>query len=226
LARSIAANTYANYSLEQREGTLPGTVAVAWLSSVGIVPVLCVMAIFVPLLFPDGHLPSARWRGVAWLAGIAVGLTTVLNAVAPGPMSNGVPIQNPTAIPGLGSVPEALGLAVTGSLILSFAPAVASVVWRYRHGTGVEHQQARWFALFQPVRHRIQAIVDRRFDRACFDAERTTGEFAKRLRRETDMERVTGDLTATVASAVVPRSLDIWLRPPSLSRDPGPSTSP
>jgi hypothetical protein len=88
---SIAANTYANESLERYAGTLPGTVAVAWLSSVGIIPILCVTAIFVPLLFPDGHLPSAGWRGVAWFAGAAVGLTTVINAIAPEPCRTASP---------------------------------------------------------------------------------------------------------------------------------------
>jgi len=116
---SVAANTYANESLERYAGTLPGTVAVAWLSSVGIVPILCVTAIFVPLLFPDGHPPSPGWRGVAWFAGMAVGLTTFINAIAPGTMSNGVAIQNPTAISGLGPMPEVLGIAVVGSLAAS-----------------------------------------------------------------------------------------------------------
>ena len=143
---SIAANTYANESLERYAGTLPGTVAVAWLSSVGIIPILCVTAIFVPLLFPDGHLPSRAWRSVAWFAGMAIGLTTVINAIAPGTMSNGVAIQNPTAIPGLGPLPEVLGIAVVGSLAVSFVLAVVSVVWRYRRGTSVERQQTRWFA--------------------------------------------------------------------------------
>ena len=143
---SVAANTYANESLERYAGTLPGTVAVAWLSSVGIIPILCVTAIFVPLLFPDGHLPSPGWRWVAWFAGMAIGLTTFINAIAPGTMSNGVAIQNPTAIPGLGPLPEVLGIAVVGSLAVSFVLAVGSVVWRYRRGTSIERQQTRWFA--------------------------------------------------------------------------------
>ena len=61
-------------------------------------------------------------------------------------MSNGVAIQNPTAIPGLGSLLEVVGIAVVGSLALSFVLAVASVVWRYRRGASIERQQTRWFA--------------------------------------------------------------------------------
>ena len=68
------------------------------------------------------------------------------------------------------------------------------------------------FALFQPVLRRVRRAVDRHFDRARYDGERTAGAFAERLRWETDMERVTGDLRATVADAVSPSGLDIWLR--------------
>ncbi len=68
------------------------------------------------------------------------------------------------------------------------------------------------FALFQPVRRRVQHIVDRRFDRSRYDAERTAGLFADRLRHEVDMETVTTDLAATTAVAVAPTSLSIWLR--------------
>jgi hypothetical protein len=66
--------------------------------------------------------------------------------------------------------------------------------------------------LFNPLRTRVQRGVDCRFDRARYDGERTAGEFAERLRWETDMDRVTGDLRVTVASAIAPSSLGVWLR--------------
>jgi MFS family permease len=68
------------------------------------------------------------------------------------------------------------------------------------------------FALFQPVRRWVQSIVDRRFDRSRYDAERTAAAFAVRLRNETDMATVTTDLAATTTSTVAPSSLSIWLR--------------
>ncbi|MFL5675414.1 MAG: hypothetical protein ACJ779_10430 [Chloroflexota bacterium] len=71
------------------------------------------------------------------------------------------------------------------------------------------------FVLFQPVLRRVRRAVDRRFDRARYDGERTAAAFADRLRWETDMERVTGDLRATVDDAVAPSSLGVWLRRPS-----------
>jgi hypothetical protein len=303
-------------SLERYAGALPGTVAVAWLSSVGIIPILCVTAIFVPLLFPDGHLPSPAWRWVARLAGVAVGLTTFINAIGPGTMSNGVAIQNPTAIPGLDSLPQVFGIAAVGALAASFVLAVVSVVWRYRRGTPIERQQTRWFAssavltlvtvgfgfsgigplaeggwllvlaglalmpiaigvailryrlydldrlvsrtisygvltgvllaayagsilvlegplsavvrgntlavalstlvvaaLFQPIRGWLQRVVDRRFDRARYDAERTTAEFAERLQNEIDLATLSDELDSIVRKAVAPSMVSLWLRP-------------
>lgn len=68
------------------------------------------------------------------------------------------------------------------------------------------------FALFQPVRRRVQRAVDRRFDRARFDAERTSAAFAERLRGEMDIDAVTTDLRDTVQTAIKPADLGLWLR--------------
>ncbi len=68
------------------------------------------------------------------------------------------------------------------------------------------------FALFQPIRRRVQAVVDRRFDRARYDAERTSVAFAERLRQEVDIDTVTADLRDTVRSAIKPAGLGLWLR--------------
>ena len=65
----------------------------------------------------------------------------------------------------------------------------------------------------QPVLGRVRRGVDRRFDRAAYDAERTLLAFRDRVRSETDIEAVTGDLTATARSAVIPASMSLWLRP-------------
>ena len=66
--------------------------------------------------------------------------------------------------------------------------------------------------LFQPVRSRIQRAVDRRFDRARFDTERTAAAFSDRLRAEVDIDAVVGDLASTASGAVRPRSVTVWLR--------------
>jgi hypothetical protein len=67
-------------------------------------------------------------------------------------------------------------------------------------------------ALFQPVRRRAQTIVDRRFDRARFDAERTAAAFSERLRDETYIATVTADFDGTVRTALKPSALTLWLR--------------
>jgi hypothetical protein len=68
------------------------------------------------------------------------------------------------------------------------------------------------FALFQPVRRRVQRAVDRRFDRARYDSELTAAAFAERLRTEVDLETVAGDLTGSVDRALRPTTLGIWLK--------------
>jgi hypothetical protein len=66
--------------------------------------------------------------------------------------------------------------------------------------------------LFQPVLRRVRRAVDRRFDRARYDAEQTAEAFAARLRDETNLTAVTSDLTRTTRAALAPASLRIWLR--------------
>jgi len=65
-------------------------------------------------------------------------------------------------------------------------------------------------ALVQPVRLRVQRTVDRRFDRAAYDARRTSEAFATRLRDEVDVDTVTVDLVTTVHAAVAPASVEVW----------------
>jgi hypothetical protein len=67
-------------------------------------------------------------------------------------------------------------------------------------------------ALFGPLRRRAQTVVDRRFDRARYDAERTALAFAERLRSEVDLDSVTMDLARTAGTTVSPSSLRVWIR--------------
>ncbi len=66
--------------------------------------------------------------------------------------------------------------------------------------------------LFTPVRRRVQRSVDRRFDRALYDGERTAGAFATRMRDEVDLPTLAGELDATVRRAMAPSSVGLWLR--------------
>jgi hypothetical protein len=67
-------------------------------------------------------------------------------------------------------------------------------------------------ALFQPLRRRIQRVVDRRFDRARYDAQRIVDTFATQLRDEVDLDRLRVALVATADDAMRPAGAAVWLR--------------
>ncbi len=67
-------------------------------------------------------------------------------------------------------------------------------------------------ALFNPLRTRVQRVIDRRFHRARFDADRTLSEFAARLRDQLDLPTLSADLATTSARAVEPTTSGVWLR--------------
>jgi hypothetical protein len=69
-------------------------------------------------------------------------------------------------------------------------------------------------ALFQPARRRIQAAVDRRFNRRRHDAAATIAVFTGRLRDQIDLDTLTSELLAVVETTMEPTTVSLWLRPP------------
>ena len=107
---------------------------------------------------------------------------------------------------------------VTGVLVITFAVAVVAlqtILARFMQGQtlAVAGSTVIAFALFQPLRRHVQSIVDRRFDRSRYDAQRTVEGFAAGLRNEFDLDRVGSGLGAVVGLALAPTSVGVWLRP-------------
>jgi hypothetical protein len=69
-------------------------------------------------------------------------------------------------------------------------------------------------ALFQPLRRRVQDLVDRRFNRRRYDAARTVDGFAQRLRDQVDLDALHGELLGVVDQTMQPTQASLWLRPP------------
>jgi hypothetical protein len=67
-------------------------------------------------------------------------------------------------------------------------------------------------ALFNPLRRRVQRAVDRRFNRARYDADQTVTAFAARLKDAVDLDSVRDDLAATVGKALEPAHMSVWIR--------------
>jgi signal transduction histidine kinase len=120
----------------------------AWLQSWYWFVLLGVVFVYLPLLFPDGRLPSRRWWPVAGAAAVAVIGASVLGMLTETLSGQEVDyrIHNPAGIDGLAPVEE---LPVFGalSIALGFAVigAVAAVVVRFRRSHGAERQQMKWF---------------------------------------------------------------------------------
>lgn len=104
-------------------------------------------------------------------------------------------------------------VVVTSAIVGIYVGAVALIetVLGFSSSVAVAASTLAAAAVFQPVRHRVQRVVDRRFDRAAYDARRTVEAFSNRLRDQVDTEAVRTDLVTTVSSAVAPATVSIWL---------------
>jgi len=314
----ILSGGYAYRSIDDPAGLWPGTALLGWLNNLLFLPPVMIVVVAVPLVFPDGHLLSPRWRWVAAALAIGTLAAGVRPAFAPGPMGD-LGIDNPFGRPGLEPLINTIDTLAAVTALPVFIASMASVVVRYRRGGPIERHQLKWliavtalaaaslpfafvggtlgltvaanaawfvgflaiaalpiaigiailryrlfeidriisrtlgwaivtgvlvavfagavvllqavlatftqentiavaastliaFALFQPLRLRVQHAVDRRFDRSRYDGERTVDAFADRVRNEVDLGTLRTSLSATASAAVRPAAVGVWLR--------------
>ena len=313
---AVCGEDYVRLSVADFGGALPLTVATAWIESLAFGPAIILLAGVMPLYFPDGRLPSGRWRWVVWIAALDVVGGILQQAVAAGPLAN-TGIANPIGIPGFHDLDGLLALVnvLLGVVVLPLA--VASSVLKYRRGSSTVREQLKWFSavalltvagfgagavpiapisnwggffaivglvllpiaigiailryrlyeidriisrtvsyavvtgilalvfvgtilvsqtvlasffrgssvavaastlvvatLFQPLRRRVQSIVDRRFNRSRYDAERTVAAFAAHLRDEVALGPLEADIRGVVSLTLAPTTVGLWIRPP------------
>ena len=137
---------YATYALLAQPGSLPAGEAAAWIRSwFGVVG--GGLGVFLLLLFPDGRLPSARWRYLAWFNAAEMLLGVFWVAFAPGPIRGLAPIRNPLGIDALG-IAGGVNAADVIEIPWSIVVFVATIsVFVRLHGAGLEErQQIKWFA--------------------------------------------------------------------------------
>jgi len=205
----------------------------AWLAHLGpvLLPLASFWFVFVGRLALSWRRASGdRRQQLKWLmAGCAAAVSGFL-------LSNMVPVLDPAAVSvGVGLVlPVCLGVAilryrlydidriisrtlsyaiVTGVLVSLYAGLVllATAVLDVTSQIGVAAATLAAAALFNPLRRRVQHRVDRRFNRARYDADNTVAAFAARLHDTTDPDAVRSDLIAAVHHALEPAHLSLWL---------------
>jgi len=130
------------YAARTAGAELPGAVWVAWIFTL-LLGITAPLYFLTPLLFPDGRLPSRRWRPVAWLAIVSVLGQMVTVALSDANFSNNFPrLRDPvTVVAPLGT---AFNLAQEAGLLV-FVAAVASMTVRFRRTGAEQRLQLKWF---------------------------------------------------------------------------------
>jgi len=144
---SVFSRFVAEYVATAAAGSaLPGTAIVAWLDLWVWSLSLGSGLILLPLLYPDGHLPSPRWRVVGWLAVVAFAVPTASYAFAPGPFASLPSIANPFGLEPLGAALRAGQALLVPAVALAAIACAAAPISRFRSAPPEERQQLKWFA--------------------------------------------------------------------------------
>jgi len=131
---------YAAYALIAPSGSLPAGEAFAWLTSWVWVFGLGLI-VFLDLLFPNGRLPSARWRWFARLTALVLLPAAILAALSPGLILSST-LHNPLGIEELPNASKTIEAFMYALIVVG----ASSMLWRLRHAGRIERQQIKWFA--------------------------------------------------------------------------------
>ncbi len=213
----------------------------AFANLLGVVALVCVIASLVVRYRRAQGVERAQLKWFAYVGLIVVPtllISIVASTLPPGPLVSIVAVAWIGAIGGLVMLPVAIGIAVLRyrlyeidrlvSRTISWAAVtmilgtcfvaiilVSQALLAPLTGSNVLAVAGSTLlvaALFQPIRRRVQQVVDRRFNRAGYNAEATIGAFAARLRDEVDLEQLRIEILATVGQTVEPSSVSLWLR--------------
>src|SRR5215213_1161519 len=138
---------YAIYALLARPDSLPAGEVLAWLAFWAWIPSIGCIVLSL-LLFPNGRLPSTRWRWLAWLAVLLTIAGAVWVALSPGAIGNLGSIHNPLGIEGL---PRGYKPVQTIMSALLLVAAVSTLGLRLLRTRGIERQQIKWPAFVAVV---------------------------------------------------------------------------
>jgi hypothetical protein len=152
-------------------------------------------------------LPSLGVSSQIWEAGIAIGFSALPVAISIGILK--YRLYDIDRI-----ISRTLAYAiVTGLLVGVYAGLVllATRVLSFHTPVAVAASTLAAAALFNPVRRRVQRLVDRRFNRARYDADQTVAAFAARLKDAVDLTSVRDDLTSVVQKTLEPAHVSVWM---------------
>jgi hypothetical protein len=226
-------------------------VVVGFLGKLGIGALFfgCVASVVSAFLQWDSARGKERQQFKWFAYGAAVFLSAFLFLFAAGAYISGW-FMFPVVVTGLLGIPVAVGVAIlrhhlydidvvinrtlvygalTVLLALIYLGGVAATEALFRALTGQEEQPQLAVvvstlviaALFNPLRRRIQAFIDRRFYRRKYDAAKTLAAFSAKLRNDTDLATLSDDLVGVVRETMQPAHVSLWLRSDAASKGKG-----
>jgi hypothetical protein len=139
-----AGYAYAKYGLLGPHTHWPAAVYGAWMNAWFWIPAVVTLATVVLLVFPDGALPSPRWRWTIWWIVLALPVACTFMAFASGPLDNFPLAKNPLGVHS--STLNRAGSIAFASLNVMIVVAAASLVVRYRRAGATEREQIKWLA--------------------------------------------------------------------------------